>query len=154
MGLRTHARYREHILLYALQTGLVLLTPLYVTRDYASFFPFPANKSSTINAGSPPAGPPPGNLTVDNYTVAIDSPIPCKFIEAKCDAGKKFEITNAWAEAHLLAKAQTTFKLGYPYNIPHTQWLGPDWNSESSWYPWKYNYRKLIGDNFGRLAKL
>lgn len=53
----------------------------------------------------------------------------------------------------MLAKAQTTFNLGYPYNIPHTQWLGPDWNSESSWM-WRYNYRKLIGDNFGRLAKL
>jgi len=93
-------------------------------------------------------------LTVDDYTAATDGSIPRKFIETKCDARKKLKITNSWAEAKLLAKALTTFNLGYDYNISHTQWLGPDWNSESSWIPWKYNYYKLIGDSFGRLAKL
>ena len=125
-----------------------------VTRDDASFFPFPANQSSIIDAGSEPTDLPPGDLTVDDYAASTDGSIPRKFIETKCDAGKKFKITNAWKEANLLAKAQTTFNLGYNYNIPHTQWLGPDWNSESSWIPWKYNYRKLIGDNLGRLSKL
>lgn len=125
-----------------------------VMRDEASFFPFPANTSSVVDAATQPADPPPGDLTVDDYTADSDGSIPRKLIEAKCDAGKKSKITSSWAEANLLAKAQTSFVLGYEYNILHTQWLGPDWNSESSWIPWKYDYRKLIGDNFERLAKL
>ncbi|KAL9127037.1 MAG: hypothetical protein Q9175_007814 [Cornicularia normoerica] len=124
-----------------------------ITRDDAPFFPFPANQSYIVDPGSQ-SDPPPGNLTVGNYTAATVGSIPRKFIKRNCDAGKKRKIINSWAEANLLAKAQTSLRPGYPYDIPHSQWLGPNWNSEASWFPWMKNYRKLIGDNFGRLAKL
>jgi hypothetical protein len=129
-------------------------TIIYKRADDTDFFPFPANKSSIVSESTQPPDAPPQNLTVDVTTITINDQIPRKFIETKCDAGKKLKITNAWDEANLLAKAQTTFKFGYNYDIPHTQWLGKSWNDESSWIPWRYNYRKLIGDNFGRLGKV
>jgi hypothetical protein len=122
--------------------------------DDTDFFPFPANKSSIVSESTQPPGGPSGNLTPDASTITINGQIPRKFIETQCDDERKFKITDAWDEANLLAQAQTTFKLGYEYNIPHTQWLGENWNDESSWIPWRYDYRKLIGDNFRRLNQL
>jgi hypothetical protein len=119
--------------------------------DQRNVFPFPANQSSIFSANTEPSDSPPQDLTVISAKLVGTGQIPRHFIETKCDAGKKLKITNAWAEAKQLADAQTTYKLGYNYDIPHTQWLGKDWNSKSSWIPWKYDYRKLIGDNFERL---
>ncbi|KUJ22302.1 uncharacterized protein LY89DRAFT_293192 [Mollisia scopiformis] len=50
--------------------------------------------------------------------------------------------------------AQTTFVPGYNYDIPHTQWLGKDWNSDIWWGPFEWNYREIIANNFGRLRKV
>ncbi|TVY87169.1 hypothetical protein LAWI1_G007467, partial [Lachnellula willkommii] len=127
---------------------------IYKRANDNDFFPFPANKSSIVSESTQPPDDPSQNLTVGVSPITINGQIPRKFIETKCDAGKKLKITNAWGEANLLAKAQTTFNLGYNYDIPHTQWLGKNWNDESSWIPWRYDYRKLIGDNFRRLSQV
>lgn len=118
------------------------------------FFPFPANKSSIVSKETEPKDTPEQDLSTFSFPHITGGQIPRHFIEKGCDAGRKFKIESAWTEAKKLADAQTNFQLGYNYDIPHTQWLGKDWNSESSWIPWKYNYRKLIGDNLSRLRQL
>ncbi|KAI9764588.1 MAG: hypothetical protein M1840_008317 [Geoglossum simile] len=117
-------------------------------------WPFPANKSSIVDQASEPKDNPPQDLQVTVKPVSTTGQIPRKFIEEKCDNDKKSKITEAWKEAKLLADAQTILHAGYRYDIPHTQWLGKDWNSESSWIPWRWNFRQLIQDNFSRLRKL
>ena len=92
---------------------------------------------------------PPQNLTLSGNSVTTQGQISRKFIEKKCDAGKKFKIKEAWKEAKLLAAAQTKTVLGYNYDIPHTQWLGKDWNSDA-WSFWNWDYRSLIGKNMVR----
>jgi hypothetical protein len=111
-----------------------------VTRDDTYSWPFPANQSSIVNQTSEPKNNPPQdmNVTAQPVGTTTDGSIPRKFIETKCDAGRKFKISEAWKEAKLLADAQTTFRGGY------TQWLGKIWNSESSWRPPRWNFRKLI----------
>jgi len=53
----------------------------------------------------------------------------------RCDDKWRKKLEGAWKEAQQLQQAQTVFNIGYNYDIPHTQWLGKDWNSESSWIP-------------------
>jgi hypothetical protein len=54
-----------------------------------------------------------------------------QFVEKKCIGnGRKEKIIDAWKGARTLADAQTNTVPGYDYNIPHTQWLGKDWNSD------------------------
>lgn len=117
-----------------------------VARDDTYSWPFPANQSSIVDQASEPKNNPPQdmNVTAQPVGTTTDGSIPRKFIETKCDTGKKYKISEAWKEAKLLADAQTTFRGGYNFDIPHTQWLGKDWNSESSWRPWRWNFRKLI----------
>lgn len=51
------------------------------------------------------------------------------FISNSCDDTQKYQIVHAWEEARDLVDAQTGHRDGYPYKIPHSQWLGKDWNS-------------------------
>ena len=117
-------------------------------RDDPGVWPWPANKSSIVDAASTPDMPS-QNLTLGTSPFTTQGQISKKFIEKKCDAGKKFKIEEAWKEAKLLATAQTTTVLGYNYDIPHTQWLGKDWNSDS-WSFWKWDYRSIISKNMVR----
>ena len=92
---------------------------------------------------------PPQNLTVDDSPVTVAGHIVRRFIEKDCDAGKKAKIQDAWNEASLLAHAQTNVVLGYNYDIPHTQWLGKDWDSEK-WSYWNWDYYSIIAKNMIR----
>lgn len=77
------------------------------------------------------------------------SPVPTRFIHARCDAGQKFKIRHAWTEAKLLAEAQTQNVPGYRYEIAHAQWLGRDWNSET-WALFGKDYRTTISRSMAR----
>ncbi|KAK4696662.1 hypothetical protein P7C71_g1303, partial [Lecanoromycetidae sp. Uapishka_2] len=136
---------------------------MYRRDETYAFWPFPGNQSTVISAATEPVDSPSGDLTIDPASFLSASTaggIPRKFIDKKCTLDQKQKITAAWEEAKLLAQAQTTYKLLYQYNIPHTRWLGKDWNSQGSYIPWRYDFRKLIGasafclDNLTRLAKL
>jgi hypothetical protein len=63
--------------------------------------------------------------------VKAENEISRSFIEKDCDPEDKQKILDAWQGARKLANALTGSVSGYDYNIPHTQWLGKDWNSES-----------------------
>lgn len=97
--------------------------------DSFPFWPFPRNQSSVVSSATEPTDNPPQDLTtpVDPAIGANTAgQIPHKFIEKQCSAEQKENITQAWEDAKLLVHVQTTFRLGYEYNIPHTQWLGKD----------------------------
>lgn len=117
-------------------------------RDDPAVWPWPANKSSVVDEASKPDMPP-QNLTLSGSPITTLGQISRNFIEKKCDAGQKFKIKEAWKDAKLLADAQTKTVLGYNYDIPHTQWLGKDWNSDG-WSFWKWDYRSMIAKNMVR----
>lgn len=68
-------------------------------------WPFLGNQSSIVDKASEPKDNPPQDLEVTAEPVGTAGKIPRNFIETKCDAGKKFKITEAWKEAKLLANA-------------------------------------------------
>ena len=117
-------------------------------RDDPAVWPWPANASSVVDEASKPDMPP-QNLTLSGSPVTTQGQISRKFIEKNCNAGKKLKIREAWKEAKLLADAQTKTVLSYNYDIPHTQWLGKDWNSDG-WSFWNWDYRSMIAKNMVR----
>lgn len=52
------------------------------------------------------------------------------FLDNSCSNERANMILAAWDEAKALNKAQTQYQDGYPYDIPHTDRPGRDWNSE------------------------
>lgn len=63
--------------------------------DPGDFFPFPANQSSIVSAITEPGDAPAQDLTVSATANTDSGQMSRHFIEAKCDAGKKYKITNA-----------------------------------------------------------
>lgn len=62
------------------------------------------------------------------------------FIDNSCSVEVKEWIFEAWEEARLLNDAQTYIQPEYNYDIPHTQWLGKDWN-QRGWLSPNYGGR-------------
>lgn len=122
--------------------------------DQEDFFPFLANRSSNLSLSTPPKELPQKEVFLDLTRHSKTARIRRHFIEKNCTREKRANIIEAWGSAKKMAKAQTEFRPSYDDNTPHTQWLGRDWNSEPSWIPWKWNYRKLIGDNLRRVEQL
>lgn len=114
-------------------------------------FPFPANESTVIFESSQDG--PAQNLTVDLAPISVKT---SKTIivgtHKSCGSFDKNYIAKAFEEARTLALAQTTFRSGYNYDIPHTQWLGSEWNSRGGFF--SKNYRIILQDNFGRLERV
>lgn len=94
-------------------------------------WPFLANKTDAGNTEPKPENTPSTDDTRDGRIVNTRRQLSKAFIDNNnCKDGCKDKILAAWDEARLLKVAQTHYQNGYPYNIPHTQWLGKDWNSD------------------------
>jgi len=112
--------------------------------DVSDIWPFPGNDSDSITN---PVDRWDGDYST--YAKTFGSGVPRKFIEKGCGSATdpnslRSWVTNSWEEARSLMTAQTTWIPGYDFNIPHTQWLGKDWNSDIWWGPFEWNYRSII----------
>lgn len=114
-------------------------------------WPWPANKSSIVDNASAPDFPP-QDLNVSSTPVTTPPQMSKKFIEKKCDAGKKLKIKEAWKEAKLLIDVQSNTRSDYNYDIPHTQWLGKDWNSKPSSFG-GLDYASMTAKNVFRASR-
>jgi hypothetical protein len=94
-------------------------------------WPFPANKTDDENKVPEPEITPLADNAPDGRTINTRKQLSKVFLDNNnCNSEQKNKIFEAWDDARLLNAAQTQYQNGYPYNIPHTQWLGKDWNSE------------------------
>ena len=119
--------------------------PAVAKRDESSWGPF-ANRSSIAN--QPPDAK--NNRSQDSVSSKdVNSKKFLYLIRVKnCNQAQIDDFYLTETEAENLARVETGGVPGYRYEIPRTQWLGKDWDSESSWIPWKYNYRGPIQRRF------
>lgn len=95
-------------------------------------FPWPANISSHANSEAGPNDMPP-NIDAQNEDGEVHTykEITKAFMSKSCNETQRKQVLDAWEEARTLADHQTSFEFGFDYDIPHKNWLGEDWNSES-----------------------
>ena len=110
----------------------------------AEQWPWSANKSSESENSLHPPNSPLQNLSAPNDVGAANSNRPKVRKEPRCDLEKRGTLDVAWEGAGDLAKAHGAIVPGYHYNIPHSEWLGKDWNSGRRWWNPFFNYRKKI----------
>ena len=144
-GASSHPLVKERKGKYTLYREDVTRASPFFRQDESGSRPRPVNEPPIVDTSITP-NIPPQNFTLSASPVTIQAQSSKKFIEKKCDAGKRFKIEQAWEEARLLATAQMFFRRGYNYNIPHTQWLGKDWSSRSR----KKDYHSTISKNMVR----
>ncbi|PVH92050.1 hypothetical protein DM02DRAFT_701765 [Periconia macrospinosa] len=111
-------------------------------------WPFPANTSEVTEK---PENKPPNSSAENDGEVKAGSEISKAFIDKSCDDGQRERILTAWDEARALVDAQTSIVPGYPYDIPHSQWLGKDWNSGTPLWPYHNAFGTRNRENFSRL---
>lgn len=105
-------------------------------------WPFSANRSKVAATDAKLENMLLNASTKDDGKVGARCEISKAFIDNSCGDDQKKKILAAWDESRLLVDAQTKTVHGYRYDIPHSQWLGKDWNSGSSWILWRTDFRK------------
>jgi hypothetical protein len=93
-------------------------------------WPFPPNQTDTDDTAPKPETTPPAGETSDGREIHTRKELSKAFLDNSCSNERADMILAAWDEAKVLNKAQTQYQDGYPYDIPHTNWLGKDWNSD------------------------
>jgi hypothetical protein len=93
-------------------------------------WPFPPNRTVTDGTAPKPETTLPAGETSDGREFNTHKELSKAFLDNSCSSEHEKIIFAAWDEARDLNKAQTQYQDGYPYDIPHTNWLGKDWNSE------------------------
>jgi hypothetical protein len=73
---------------------------------------------------------PPDERNAKGWPLLSDD-IPLVFVDPKCSNEQRYTLFSAWQDAKNLSVAQSTPKEDYNFDIPHKDWLGPEWDGEA-----------------------
>ncbi|EPE28892.1 Metalloproteases (zincins), catalytic [Glarea lozoyensis ATCC 20868] len=122
-------------------------TPSRLTAPSLPTAPSESNRPDDHTAHEPPEDEPP-----DDDFELLKTTFPHTYAHRGCTDQQKRNLEVAANDAWLLAKAQTVPVEGYDYNLPHSQWLGDDWNKQGDETLDKQS--SYIAGNFQNMARL